>query len=276
MCRTSLKTEEVHTYLTDTIVCLCCPHPVFSQALAKLTLKYCHTGYRATHNTLSVSPAPGPTATYTATIPQANSSCFCLVTHLGPSGEWPPVKNMLLIYINFIICLSASLVVCICPVAHPHTCPTTPLAGCGPGSAGRAGIPARGAGAQDSAQARAAARSPGTSYGGRGGPPSGSRSREAGQREPSAAGSCGGAQPPATTQTDQRRRRWVRALPSGWLGPRRGGSRAMLRAAGLDRGRGPASLAPGRMLKAQCLRIPCGSDATGAPAPASGRLSSYP
>lgn len=102
--------------------------------------------------------------------------------------------------------------------------------------------------------------------------PRGAVRGRAGRREPRRGGGGGGAQPPARTQTDRRRRRWVRALPGGWPGtpPRAAGRCCAPR--GWTAG-GGGLLAPGRMLKAQCLRIPCGSDAAGAPAPASGRLS---
>uniref|UniRef100_A0A8B9X819 Cell growth regulator with EF hand domain protein 1 n=1 Tax=Bos mutus grunniens TaxID=30521 RepID=A0A8B9X819_BOSMU len=150
------------------------------------SLKYCHTGYTATHNTPPYG-VTSPSSTQLHTQSQSHrltvSYLLSCHTHLGPSREWAPQLNMLLIYINFIICLSASLVVCICHARTPtyiyiHT-PHT-LAGCGPGSAGRGRDPAHSAGARDSARARAAAATRTATWSGHvelsgGGPGGGSR-----------------------------------------------------------------------------------------------------
>lgn len=234
------------------------------------SLKYCHTGYTATHNTPSLR-CHQPlihTATYTVTIPQANSKLLSVLSHTSGSQQGVvPQLNVFLIYISFIICLSASLVVSVTR-AHPHTYAHTTHSRrvwarvC---RAGRGSCPRRWRSGLCPDQG--GSRSPEDDVE----RPRGAVRGRARRRQPRRGGG-GGAQPPATTQTDRCRRRWVRAPPGGWPGtPQRAAGRCCAPRGWTAGGRG--LLAPGRMLKAQSLRIPCGSGAVGAPAPASGRLS---
>lgn len=105
--------KSSHTYPNrHTTNILCCSHTQSaSQAPAKLlsSTVILDTGL-ATHPSLRChQPLVHDSYTYTATIPQANSKLASVLSHTSGSQQGvAPQLNMLLIYINFIICLSAS------------------------------------------------------------------------------------------------------------------------------------------------------------------------